>query len=62
MESFWLIAAIASLVVVLVIMYQRGLQENLQLLIFPLLAGAMFAFRRTFRRRYEKKQNENGDK
>jgi ABC-type bacteriocin/lantibiotic exporter with double-glycine peptidase domain len=53
MEAFWLILASVSLIVVVYIIITKGFLQNLQLLIFPILAGLMFAFRRIFRKRME---------
>ncbi len=54
MERFWLAIAVLSLLVVLYIFVVEGVdRRTLQYLIFPLLAGAMYGFRITFRKRLE---------
>jgi hypothetical protein len=55
MEKFWLIIAIASLFGVFYFFIVDGVnRQNLAYLIFPALAGAMYAFRVTFRKRFER--------
>ncbi|HKL03513.1 MAG TPA: hypothetical protein VJ911_07545 [Cryomorphaceae bacterium] len=55
MEKFWLALAIISLLVVIYIFIVDGLnRNNVQYLIFPVLAGAMYGFRSFFRKRMEK--------
>jgi len=55
MEKFWLVIAIASLLGVFFVFVVKGVnQQTLTYLIFPALAGAMYAFRVTFRKRFEK--------
>jgi len=59
MEKFWLVLAIASLLVVFYIYYQNRNNWNAELLtylVFPGLAGAMYAFRSFMRKRLEKTQ------
>jgi uncharacterized membrane-anchored protein len=59
MERFWLLIAIASLIAVCYMFINEGVNKGtLQLLIFPALAGLMYAFRYTFRRRFEGRENE----
>jgi uncharacterized membrane protein len=56
MERFWLLIALGSLAAVTYIFASEGVDERtLQYLIFPALAGAMFAFRYFFRKRMEGK-------
>lgn len=59
MEKFWLALAIISLVVVIYIFISdKGLnRENVQYLVFPLLAGLMYGFRTFFRKRMEKNKD-----
>lgn len=55
MEKVWLIIAIASLLGVFYFFIVDGVnRQTLTYLIFPALAGAMYAFRITFRKRFEK--------
>ncbi|MGB6037009.1 MAG: hypothetical protein WBG42_12125 [Cryomorphaceae bacterium] len=55
MEKFWLVIAIASLLGVFYFFVVDGVnRQTLAYLIFPALAGAMYAFRVTFRKRFEK--------
>lgn len=56
MEKFWLALAIVSLIVVIYIFItSNGInRENIQYLVFPLLAGVMYGFRKFFRKRMEK--------
>jgi hypothetical protein len=55
MEKFWLVIAIASLLGVFYFFIVEGVnRQTLTYLIFPALAGAMYAFRVTFRKRFEK--------
>ena len=54
MEMFWLSLAIASLLVVIYLYFVDGItRENLQYLVFPTMAGAMYAFRLFVRKRAE---------
>ncbi len=63
MEKFWLATAIVSFVFVLYVFYQSGgiNGQNVQYLVFPLLAGVMYAFRKTFRTRMEKQQKSDSE-
>ncbi len=63
MEKFWLATAIVSLLFVLYVFYESGgiNGENVQYLVFPLLAGVMYAFRKSFRTRMEKNQESDSD-
>ncbi len=55
MEIFWLSLAILSLLVVIYIFFAQGItRANIQYLVFPGMAGAMFAFRYVMRRRMER--------
>lgn len=55
MEKFWLVIAIASLLGVFYFFVVDGVnRQTLAYLIFPGLAGAMYAFRVTFRKRFER--------
>ncbi|HKK39990.1 MAG TPA: hypothetical protein VJ949_11275 [Cryomorphaceae bacterium] len=55
MEKFWLVIAIASLLGVFYFFIVDGVnRQTLTYLIFPALAGAMYAFRVTFRKRFER--------
>lgn len=60
MEKFWLALAIFTLVAVIVVFINdRGInKENAQYLVFPALAGVMYAFRKSFRKRLEKSENQ----
>lgn len=60
MEKFWLALAIFTLVAVIVVFINdRGMnEENAQYLVFPALAGVMYAFRKSFRKRLEKNENQ----
>jgi len=61
MEKFWLVLAIASLLVVFYIYYQNRNNWSADLLtylVFPALAGAMYAFRKFMRKRLEKTQGQ----
>lgn len=54
MEKFWLVLAIASFIVVAYLFIADGInRENLQYLVFPTMAGAMYAFRLFVRKRME---------
>ena len=54
MEKVWLFIAIATLVVVFYFFVIEGVnRQTLSYLVFPALAGAMYAFRKTFRKRFE---------
>ncbi|MCB0795303.1 MAG: hypothetical protein KDB88_11255 [Flavobacteriales bacterium] len=53
MEHFWAAVAIATFLAALWALYQFGWQEGRQWLWFPMIAGAMFAFRRFTRRKLE---------
>lgn len=58
MERFWLLIAIGSFAAVLYIFFTEGIdRRTLQYLIFPALAGAMYAFRYLFRKRMEGKDH-----
>jgi hypothetical protein len=58
MERFWLALAIASLAVVIYFFLVDGVNRvTLQYLVFPALAGLMYGFRATFRRRHEKRND-----
>ena len=59
MEKFWMTVAIVSGIIVIYLMIRDGVVANLQLLVFPALAGAMYAFRVSFRKRQEKMDNHN---
>lgn len=55
MEKFWLIIAIVSLLGVFYFFVVEGVnRQTLTYLVFPALAGAMYAFRVTFRKRFER--------
>jgi len=55
MEKIWLVIAIASLLGVFYFFIVDGVnRQTLAYLIFPALAGAMYAFRVTFRKRFER--------
>ncbi len=54
MEMFWLSLAIVSLMVVIYFYFVDGItSENIQYLVFPTMAGAMYAFRLFVRKRME---------
>lgn len=54
MERFWLALAILSLIVVFYFFAVDGVNSRtIQFLVFPGLAGIMYAFRATFRKRFE---------
>lgn len=58
MERFWLVVALGSLLVVFYLFVVDGVNRNsMQLLIFPALAGLMYGFRLTFRKRMERHDN-----
>jgi len=60
MERFWLAIAIASLAVVSYFFVVDGVNRvTLQYLVFPALAGLMYAFRSTFRKRMDKQDSGN---
>ena len=55
MEKFWMVIAIISLLAVFYFFVVDGVnRQTLAYLIFPALAGAMYAFRLTFRKRFER--------
>ncbi len=57
MEKFWLVLAILSLLAVIYIFIVDGMsRNNIQYLIFPVLAGAMYGFRSFFRKRMENRE------
>jgi uncharacterized membrane protein len=58
MEGFWLLLAIISLIAVTILIFKDGFYHSAQYLVFPLLAGAMYAFRIAFRKYQEKKERE----
>ncbi|MCH2215815.1 MAG: hypothetical protein MK086_11635 [Flavobacteriales bacterium] len=61
MEKVWLFIAIATLIVVFYFFIVEGVnRQTLSYLVFPALAGAMYAFRTTFRKRFE--SNEDSEK
>ncbi len=54
MERLWLAVAIVSLLIVFYFFAVNGVNEvTLQYLVFPALAGLMYGFRYTFRKRLE---------
>jgi hypothetical protein len=54
MERLWLVIAIASLLVVFYFFAVDGINRiTLQYLVFPGIAGVMYGFRYTFRKRLE---------
>jgi membrane protein implicated in regulation of membrane protease activity len=53
METFWLALAIVTAIFVGYLMATKGFSQNIQLLVFPIIAGTMFGFRRIFRKRME---------
>lgn len=64
MEHFWMAVAIGSALYCIFIMSTQGVEENWQLLVFPLMAGAMYVVRNNMRKRLERfEENEqNGSK
>ena len=59
MEIFWLSLAIVSLLVVVYLYIRDGISgENLQYLVFPFMAGAMFFFRRFMRKKLERNDQQ----
>ncbi len=59
MERFWLALAIVSLAVVIYFFLVDGVNRiTLQYLVFPALAGLMYGFRATFRRRNEGRNDD----
>jgi len=53
MEKFWLVISIASLLGVFYFFIVDGVnRQTLTYLVFPALAGSMYAFRVTFRKRF----------
>jgi len=54
MEKVWLFIAIVSLLIVFYFFITQGVnRQTLSYLVFPALAGTMYAFRTTFRKRFE---------
>jgi hypothetical protein len=53
MEHFWLAVAIGTFVAAVWVMVAEGMDKGRQWLIYPLIALAMFFFRRFTRRRLE---------
>lgn len=54
MERFWLLITVVSLVVVIYLIFtEENKKQTLQFLVFPALAGLMYGFRYTFRKRME---------
>ncbi len=54
MERFWLLITVVSLIVVIYLMFtEENKKQTLQFLVFPALAGLMYGFRYTFRKRME---------
>lgn len=54
MERFWLLITVVSMVVVIYLLFtEENKKQTLQFLVFPALAGLMFGFRYTFRKRME---------
>ncbi|MEM9051125.1 MAG: hypothetical protein AAGC47_03640 [Bacteroidota bacterium] len=54
MEKVWLFVTIATLIIVFYFFVMDGVnRQTLSYLVFPGLAGAMYAFRSTFRKRFE---------
>lgn len=59
MERFWLLITVASLVVVIYLMFtEENQKQTLQFLVFPGLAGLMYGFRYTFRKRMEGRERQ----
>ncbi len=60
MERFWLVLAILALLFVIYFFIVDGVNSRtLQYLVFPVLAGVMYGFRVTFRKRLERRDNQN---
>ena len=59
MEKFWLALAIISFLAVAYIYISEGevTRQTAQYLVFPFLAGLMYAFRTIFRKRMEKHED-----
>lgn len=52
----WLMIGIALLIVAMYEMYRSGVEENLELLLFPMIAFAYWGFRRSMLKRFEKRR------
>lgn len=59
MTAFWLILAILSSIVALYMIATAGWAEGSMFLIFPLLAGMMYGFRKFMAGRMEKFEDKN---
>jgi hypothetical protein len=60
MERLWLAIAIVSLVVVCYFFITEGVNaRTIQYLVFPGIAGIMYAFRATFRKRFENRNSQD---
>lgn len=58
MEKFWLIIAIVSFVYAVFKIGRDGLENSLILLVFPIVAAALFYMRYFMRKRFEKGQDD----
>jgi hypothetical protein len=60
MERLWLAIAIISLVAVFYFFLTEGVNaRTMQYLVFPGIAGIMYAFRATFRKRFENRNSQD---
>lgn len=58
MTTFWLVLAVLSLLVALYFMVKDGWRQGSVYLIFPMLAGMMYGFRKFMLKRMDR-QNRN---
>lgn len=59
MERFWLLLTVVSLIIVIYLMFtEENKKQTLQFLVFPGLAGLMYGFRYTFRKRMEGREQQ----
>lgn len=58
MTAFWLLLAVLGLLVAMYFMWKDGWRQGSVYLIFPLLAGMMYGFRKFMLRRMDQ-QNRN---
>jgi hypothetical protein len=57
MTAFWLVATIAGLVIAIYFMSAEGLKQGSMYLIFPLISGMMYGFRKFMTTRMEKQES-----
>jgi hypothetical protein len=61
LELFWLVITIFSIGLTIFTIVSDGWEYGKWYFLFPLLALGMYIFRRSFRKRYERKRIENNN-